>query len=41
MTAGIPVIFLTGKNDTGSKLEGLTLGAIALYLKTPVPSTAA
>jgi len=33
-TAGIPVIFLTAKNDIGSELEGLNLGAID-YLSKP------
>jgi putative two-component system response regulator len=35
VTADIPVIFLTGKNDTGSELEGLTLGAID-YISKPL-----
>ncbi|AEF84726.1 response regulator receiver modulated metal dependent phosphohydrolase [Treponema primitia ZAS-2] len=35
ITTDIPVIFLTGKNDTGSELEGLTLGAID-YISKPL-----
>ncbi|WP_010254286.1 HD domain-containing phosphohydrolase [Treponema primitia] len=35
VTANIPVIFLTGKNDTGSELEGLNLGAID-YISKPL-----
>jgi putative two-component system response regulator len=34
-TAGIPVIFLTGKNDIGSELEGLSLGAVD-YISKPL-----
>jgi putative two-component system response regulator len=34
-TADIPVIFLTGKNDIGSELEGLTLGAVD-YISKPL-----
>jgi putative two-component system response regulator len=34
-TAGIPVIFLTGKDDIGSELEGLTLGAVD-YISKPL-----
>jgi putative two-component system response regulator len=33
-TAGIPVIFLTARNDSGSELEGLSLGAID-YISKP------
>jgi putative two-component system response regulator len=33
-TAGIPVIFLTSKSDTGSELEGFTLGAVD-YISKP------
>jgi putative two-component system response regulator len=34
-TVGIPVIFLSGKNDAGSELEGLSLGAID-YITKPL-----
>jgi putative two-component system response regulator len=34
-TVDIPVIFLSGKNDTGSELEGLSLGAID-YIAKPL-----
>lgn len=33
-TASIPVVFLTARNDTGSELEGLSLGAID-YISKP------
>lgn len=33
LTASIPVIFLTAKNDTGSELEGLSLGAVDYIVK--------
>ena len=33
-TAGIPVIFLTSKSDTGSELEGFVLGAVD-YISKP------
>lgn len=32
-TADIPVVFLTGKTDSGSELEGLSLGAIDYVVK--------
>lgn len=32
-TASIPVIFLTAKSDTGSELEGLSLGAVDYIVK--------
>lgn len=32
-TVSIPVIFLTAKDDTGSELEGLTLGAVDYVIK--------
>lgn len=34
----VPVIFLTAKNDTGSELEGLTLGAVDYVAKPFSPS---
>lgn len=37
-TKNIPVIFLTAKNDTGSELEGLTLGAVDYISKPFSPS---
>jgi class 3 adenylate cyclase len=37
-TADIPVIFLTGKSDSASELDGLSLGAIDYITKPFVPS---
>jgi class 3 adenylate cyclase/CheY-like chemotaxis protein len=37
-TADIPVIFLTGKSDSGSELGGLSLGAVDYITKPFVPS---
>jgi len=37
-TAGIPVVFLTAKNDGESELEGLTLGAIDYIIKPFSPA---
>jgi class 3 adenylate cyclase/CheY-like chemotaxis protein len=36
-TADIPVIFLTGKSDSGSELDGLSLGAVDYITKPFVP----
>jgi class 3 adenylate cyclase/CheY-like chemotaxis protein len=37
-TADIPVIFLTGKTDSESELDGLSLGAVDYIIKPFVPS---
>jgi class 3 adenylate cyclase/ActR/RegA family two-component response regulator len=37
-TADIPVIFLTAKSDSGSELDGLSLGAVDYITKPFVPS---
>ena len=39
VTTGIPVIFLTGKDDEGERREGLALGAVD-YLSKPVDPAA-